>query len=137
MLTIEIIKVTPKYKQNPRCANIISTIPPEVEASQEKQVQLLSNIVITSSARSYKLPLKKKIKEGSSWTKKESEFKIKDHVFLGRNMTKGKEERYRPVLPTLNLLPELVNTHHKINYKGFRPCLAEPSLNINLKITLP
>ena len=38
MLTIEIIKVIPKYKQNPRCANIISTIPPEVEASQEKQV---------------------------------------------------------------------------------------------------
>jgi len=38
MLTIEIIKEIPKYKQNPRCANIISTIPPEVEASQEKQV---------------------------------------------------------------------------------------------------
>ena len=42
-------------------------------------------------------------------------------------MTKGKEESYRPVLPTLNLLPELVNTHHRINHKGFRPCLAELS----------
>ena len=36
MLTVDIIKVIPKYRKNPRCANIISTFPPEVEASQEK-----------------------------------------------------------------------------------------------------
>ena len=48
-------------------------------------------------------------------------------MLLGRSTTKGKEESYRPVLPTLNLLPELVNTHHRINHKGFRPCLAELS----------
>merc|ERR1712115_242974 len=51
----------------------------------------------------------------------------------GRDMTKGKEESYRPVLPTLNLLPELVNTHYKINHKGFRPCLAELSSKLYYK----
>ena len=137
MLTIEIIKVIPKYKRNPRCANIISTIPPEVEASQEKASLAIKQYCDPYISKIIQAALEKKIKEGSSWTIKESEFKIKDHVLLGRNTTKGKEERYRPVLPTLNLLPELVNTHHKINHKGFRPCLAEPSLNTNLRITFP
>ena len=127
MLTIEIIKEIPKYKRNPRCANIISTIPPEVEASQEKASLAIKQYCDPFISKIIQAALEKKIKEGSSWTIKESEFKIKDHVLLGRNMTKGKEESYRPVLPTLNLLPELVNTHYKINHKGFRPCLAELS----------
>ena len=38
MLTVDIIKVIPRYRRNPRCANIINTFPPEVEASQEKLI---------------------------------------------------------------------------------------------------
>ena len=52
---------------------------------------------------------------------------MEDHVLLGRNKTKGKEESYRPVLPTLRMLPELVSSHHRINHRGYRYCLEELS----------
>ena len=64
---------------------------------------------------------------------------MEDHVLLGRNMTKGKEENYRPVLPTLRMLPELVSSHHRINHKGYRGCLEELSRKFYYKqgITTP
>ena len=64
MLTVEIIKVIPKYKRNPRCANIISTIPPEVEASQEKANLAIKQYCDPFNSKIIQAALEKKIKEG-------------------------------------------------------------------------
>ena len=66
MLTVDIIKVIPKYRRNPRCASLISTFPPEVEASQEK-----ANLAIKQHCDPYlnkiiQAALEKEIEEGSS-----------------------------------------------------------------------
>ena len=80
MLTVDIIKMIPKHRKNPRCANIISTFSPEVEASQEE-----ANLAIKQHCDPYlnkiiQAALEKGIKEGSPWSIKESEFKMEDHV---------------------------------------------------------
>ena len=38
--------------------------------------------------------LEKKIMGGTPWTVKEAEFKMVDHILLGRNKSKGEEESY-------------------------------------------
>ena len=94
MLTVDIIKVIPRYKRNPRCASLISILPPEIEANQDR-----ANLAIKQNCDPYlskimQDALEKKIMGGTPWTVKEAEFKMVNHILLGRNKSKGEEESY-------------------------------------------
>ena len=127
MLTVDIIKVIPRYKINPRCASFISILPPEVEANQDRANLAIKQHCHPFLSKIMQDALEKKIVEGTSWTVREAEFKMVNHILLGRNKSKGEEESYRPVLPTLKILPELVNSHHRVNHRGYQFCLEDLS----------
>ena len=131
--------MVPRHKRTFRCANLSSILPPEVEANQDR-----ANLAIKQHCDPYiskiiQGALEKKISGGNSWIIWEAEFKMVDHVLIGRNKSKGEEERYRPVLPTMKMLPEIVQSHHKVNHRGYRFYLKDLSNRFYYKqgITTP
>ena len=73
---------------------LLASSPPKVEANQDR-----ANLAIKQHCDPYlnkimQDALEKKIMEGTPWTVKEAEFKMVDHILLGRNKSKGEEESY-------------------------------------------
>ena len=139
MLTVDIIKLVPRHKRNYRCASLVSSLPPEVEINRDRASLAIQQHCDPFLSKIMQSALEKKISGGSSWTIKETELKMVDHILMGRNKAKGEEENYRPVLPTLKMLPELIQSHHKANHRGYRFCLEDLSNRFYYKqgITTP
>ena len=139
LLTIDLIKVTPRNNPNLRCANLTSILPPEVSAEQDR-----ANLSITQHCDPFinkiiQGALEKKIGAGKTWTVKGTEFKIVNHVLMGREISQRKEDEFKPVLPTMRLLPELIKAHYKVDHRGYRFCMESLSERFYFKqgITTP
>ena len=127
ILTIDLIKVVPKHRNNLRCANLSCVLPPEVEANKDKADLAIHQHCDPFISKIIQGALEKKISGGTPWIIKKVEFKMVDHVLMGRDISKGNEERFKPVLPTMRMLPELIQSHYKVNHRGYRFCIENLS----------